>query len=53
MQALLKRLMSVLLASGPIGWISVITLAALGVAGYAIHEIIVLAVAFLRHSGSI
>lgn len=47
MQAVLKRLMSVVLAAGPIGWISIVALAALALVGYAIHELTLLAVAFL------
>lgn len=39
MHVVLKKLLSVLSAAGPVGWISIVALAAMATIGYAIHEL--------------
>ena len=51
MYVVLKKLLSVLSAAGPVGWISIVALAAMGTIDYAIHELTKLVTLLLVHVG--
>jgi hypothetical protein len=47
-QGILKKLLAVLEAVGPVGWISIVALVAMGSVDYTLHEMATLMTLFLR-----
>ena len=48
MQGLLKKLLTVLEAVGPVGWISIVALVAMGSVDYTLHEMTTLMALLLK-----